>query len=191
MIGVPRYPGYKTPTEQDISGGALKGEAACSGSERCAVAEASSMGGRAQTVHETWAYSLVELYSSFCRLTDEYKGYIHRLADKYIGHASARPRGPIYSSVTNKYMVPHISPGTVAPRPSMFVDDVEPMNVGSYIHRCHVTNEYILNSSVLMNTLGYIYQQYIHRRGHRLTGEFKLYLSVKNGESSYFSCSEV
>jgi hypothetical protein len=82
-------------------------------------------------------------------------------------------------------MVPHIIHGTAAPRPNMFVDDVEPMNVGSYIRRCHVTNEYILNSSVLMNTLGYI-----HRRGHRLTDEFKLYLSVKNGESSYFSCSE-
>jgi hypothetical protein len=33
---------------------------------------------------------------------------------------------------------------------------MEPMNVAPYIRRYHVTDEYLLNSSVPMNTLGYV-----------------------------------
>jgi hypothetical protein len=75
-------------------------------------------------------------------------------------------------------MVPHIIPGAMALCPSTFVGDVEPMNVSPYICRCHVTNEYILNSSVLTNTLSYVRQRYIHRRIHQLTDEFNGYSSV-------------
>jgi hypothetical protein len=66
-------------------------------------------------------------------------------------------------------MGPCVRSGAVALRPSIFVGDVESMNVGQYIYRCHIIDEYILNSSVPTNKLGYI---------HRLTDEFILYSSV-------------
>jgi hypothetical protein len=62
--------------------------------------------------------------------------------------------------------------------PSIFVGDVAPMNVASYVCRCHVTDEYILNSSVLKNKLGYVRRRYIRRHIDWLTDEFILYASV-------------
>jgi hypothetical protein len=47
------------------------------------------------------------------------------------------------------------------------------MNVAPYIRWCHITNEYILNSSVPTNKLGYV-----RRRIRWLTDKFMLYLSV-------------
>jgi hypothetical protein len=68
---------------------------------------------------------------------------------------------------------PRVRPEAVAP-----IGDVSPMNVAPYIHQWHVTNEYILNSLVPTITLGYICQQYICRRVHRLTDEFYVYSLV-------------
>jgi hypothetical protein len=58
--------------------------------------------------------------------------------------------------LTDEYMVPRISPGAAAQRPSTFIGDVKLMNVTPYICWCHITDEYILNSSVPTNTLGYV-----------------------------------
>jgi hypothetical protein len=85
------------------------------------------------------------------------KSYIRRLVDEYMGHMSA---------------------GGTALCPSMFITDVAPTNVAPYIHRCHVTNKYILNSSVPMNVLCCVRQQYIHRCAHRLIDEFNVYSLV-------------
>jgi hypothetical protein len=65
--------------------------------------------------------------------------------------------------------------GAVVPRLSIFISDVAPTNVAPYIHRCHVTAEYILNLSVPTNKFGYICPRYIYRRIRRLTEEFMLY----------------
>jgi hypothetical protein len=67
---------------------------------------------------------------------------------------------------------------TPAPHPGIFVGDVSPMNVTPYIHRCDVTDEYIVNSSVLTNTLGYVHWSYVHRCIHRLSDEFIVYSLV-------------
>jgi hypothetical protein len=70
-----------------------------------------------------------------------------------------------------------ISLGTAPPRPSMFIGNVELMNVALYISRCYITNEYILNLPVPLNTLGYVrHWQYIHRHICRLTDKFYLFL---------------
>jgi hypothetical protein len=61
------------------------------------------------------------------------------------------------------------------PLPHIFVGDVAPMNVAPYIHRCHIINEYNLNSSVLTNTLGYVHRRYVRRYIYWLTDKFILY----------------
>jgi hypothetical protein len=73
-------------------------------------------------------------------------------------------------------MVPRISPGVVAPHPSRLV---ESMNITPYIRWCQITDEYILNLSVPMNTLGYVRRRYIHRRIHRLIDKLNIFLLVQ------------
>jgi hypothetical protein len=76
-----------------------------------------------------------------------------------MGHVSIRawPQAP-----STNMMVPCLSLGAMALRPSMFIGDVEPMIISLYICQCHATNEYILNLSVPMNMMGYIRWRYIH-----------------------------
>jgi hypothetical protein len=73
-------------------------------------------------------------------------------------------------------LVPCVSPGAAAPCPSMFVGDVEPMNVARYICQCHIIDECILYLLIPMNTLGYIRRLYIHRCVHRLADKFTLFV---------------
>jgi hypothetical protein len=72
--------------------------------------------------------------------------YIYRLADKYKGHASTvgAASGPhVFVGSTCKIRAP-------APRPSIFVGGMSPTNVTTYIHWCHITDEYLeLHSSEL------------------------------------------
>jgi hypothetical protein len=77
--------------------------------------------------------------------------------------------------MTDEYVVPCVSPGAAAPRPSAFISDVEPMNVAPYICRCHITDKCIVNSSVLMKMLGYVRRPYIYRPVHQLADEFAVY----------------
>jgi hypothetical protein len=64
------------------------------------------------------------------------------------------------------------------PLSHIFIGDVGPMNVDPYIHRCHVTNEYILNSLVPMNTYDYVRRRYVCWYIRQLIDEFILYSSV-------------
>jgi hypothetical protein len=107
--------------------------------------------------------------SNICRLTNEYKGYIHLLAVEYMGNVSTRawPWAPYIRWLNDEYRVPCVSPRAAAPHPSMFVGDVASTNVAPYNIRCHITDEFKINSSVPMNMLGYIC-----RRIHRLTHKF-------------------
>jgi hypothetical protein len=78
---------------------------------------------------------------------------------------------------TDEYMGPHVRPGA-APLPHIFVGDMAPTNVAPYIHRCHVTDEYNLNSSVPTNTLGYICQRYVHQCIRQLTSVIVIFIDV-------------
>jgi hypothetical protein len=69
-----------------------------------------------------------------------------------------------------------------------FVGDVPLTNVAPYLHRCHVTNEYNLNSSVLTNTLGYVHQRYVRRCNsyiRRFKPRNELVLPVVHGVMAY------
>jgi hypothetical protein len=57
----------------------------------------------------------------------------------------------LYSLVSRQIYGSRGSQG-LTPRPGTFLSDVEPINVTSYIHRCHVTDERILYSSVIYSS---------------------------------------